>query len=150
MTTYKLRSFRAGFTLIEVMIVVAIIGILAAIAIPQYADYVRRARVAEALGTIAAMRPRMEQYFQDHRSYANACDPGSVAEVPVSTKGFGFVCTPTATAYTITATGITNTSTAGFQYTLNETGTRATVELGAGWSGAPNTSCWITSKGGTC
>lgn len=146
MTTYKLR----GFTLIEVMIVVAIIGILAAIAIPQYADYVRRARVSETLGILASMRPRMEQYFQDHRSYANACDPGTVAELPAATAGFSFDCgTPTATAYTITATGKANTSTAGFEYTLVANGTRSTVKLSAGWTGDP-ASCWIMSKGGTC
>ena len=150
MTIYKNRNRHAGFTLVEVMIVVVIIGILAAIALPQYSDYVRRARVTEALGLLAGMRPRMEQFFQDNRTFAGACASGALAETPASTKGFDFDCgTPTATAYTITATGKTGTSTASFVYTLTATGAKATTTLGAGWTGAP-ASCWITSKGGTC
>ncbi|MDM0009121.1 type IV pilin protein [Variovorax sp. J22G73] len=151
MTTHKTRRRNAGFTLIELMIVVVIIGILAAIAVPQYSDYVRRARVSEALGLLAGMRPRMEQFFQDNRTFVDACLSGSVAAKPATTKGFRFDCgTPTATTYTITATGLDNTSTAGFVYTLKADGTRSTSTLGAGWTGAPTDSCWITSKGGTC
>lgn len=151
MTTHQPRNPNSGFTLVELMVVVAIIGILASIAIPMYSDYVRRARVSEALGLLAGMRPRMEQFFQDNRTFAGACASGTVATAPASTKGFDFDCgTPTAAAYTITATGKTGTSTAGFVYTLKETGAKGTATLDAGWTGAPNTSCWITSKGGTC
>jgi type IV pilus assembly protein PilE len=53
-----------GFTLIEVMVVVAIIAILAAIAIPNYADYVTRSKVTDAVSGLSEMRVRMEQYFQ--------------------------------------------------------------------------------------
>ncbi|WP_295983066.1 type IV pilin protein [uncultured Variovorax sp.] len=150
MTIYKNRNSQTGFTLVEVMIVVVIISILAAIAIPLYADYVRRARVTEALGLLAGMRPRMEQFFQDNRTFEHACDAGSVAAKPADTKGFAFDCgTPTATTYTITATGVTGSSTDGFVYTLKADGTRGTSSLSAGWTGAP-ASCWITSKGNTC
>ena len=61
-----------GFTLIELMIAVAIIAILAAIAIPSYTDYIRRGRLTEALGRLSAMRVKMEQYFQDNRVYTGA------------------------------------------------------------------------------
>jgi type IV pilus assembly protein PilE len=150
MNTQALRSRAHGFTLIEVMIVVAIIGILAAITIPQYADYMRRARVSEAVGLLASMRPRMEQYFQDNRTFVGACTAGTVAPTPASTKGFSFACSDlTATDYTITATGISTSSTNGFAYTLKANGARKTTALGAGWSGA-DSDCWITSKGGSC
>lgn len=150
MTTYTTRYRSAGFTLIELMIVLAIVGILAAIAMPQYSDYVRRARVSEALGLLAGMRPRMEQFFQDNRTFAGACDSGTISTPPDATKGFRFVCSGlSATAYTVTATGLDNTSTSGFVYTLKADGTKGTTTLGADWSGAP-ASCWITSKGATC
>ncbi len=134
--------------MIEVMIVVAIIGILAAIAIPQYSDYVRRARVSEALGLLASMRPRMEQYFQDNRTFVGACATGTIAPLPASTNGFDFACSDlSATGYTITATGKAMMD--GFKYTLVADGTRDTATLGAGWTGAL-AKCWVTSKGGAC
>ena len=56
-----------GFTLIEVMITVAIVAILAAVAIPSYTSYITRSKIQEATTTLLAMRTKMEQYFQDHR-----------------------------------------------------------------------------------
>ncbi len=67
------RSRIAGFTLIEVMITVAIIAILAAVALPNYIDYVTRSRLVEAKSNLSDMRTRLEQYFLDNRSYPGAC-----------------------------------------------------------------------------
>ena len=58
-----MRGLHSGFTLIELMIVVAIIGILAAIAIPQYQNYVARAQVAEALVFIASAKLGVAEYY---------------------------------------------------------------------------------------
>ena len=66
-----------GFTLVELMIVVAIIAILAAIAVPSYNDYVTRSKLQEAHTNLAAARVNMEQYYQDNRVYTTA--PGSGA-----------------------------------------------------------------------
>ena len=59
----------AGFTLIELMIVVAIVGILAAIAYPSYTEYVRRAARADAQGALTGLAAVMEQWFSDHNTY---------------------------------------------------------------------------------
>ena len=60
-----------GFTLIELVIVVAIIGFMLTIALPSYQDYVRRGKIGEATSELAAFRARQEQYFQDNRTYVS-------------------------------------------------------------------------------
>lgn len=133
-----------GFTLIELMIVVAIIAILAAIALPSYSDYVKRARAADAAGQLSDMRVKMEQLFQDRRSYANC--GALVAPLPTNTPSFTYACTTnTATAYEITATG--QNTMAGFTYGITQTGKSSTVP--ANWGGTCATN-WILSKGGAC
>jgi prepilin-type N-terminal cleavage/methylation domain-containing protein len=64
-----------AFTLIEVMIVVAIIAILAAIALPSYLDYILRGRITDATNGLSAIRADMERYFQDNRTYAAVAGP---------------------------------------------------------------------------
>ena len=59
----------SGFTLIEVMITVAIVAILGSIALPAYFDYVRRGQLPEAFSNLADYRVKMEQYYQDNRNY---------------------------------------------------------------------------------
>ena len=95
----------SGFTLIEVMITVAIIAILAAIAVPSYNEYVQRARITEATSALSDMRNKMEQYFQDNRTWTPGagitppCNAGTVAPLPTS-QNFMFACpVPTANTY---------------------------------------------------
>jgi type IV pilus assembly protein PilA len=73
------RRAQAGFTLIELMIVVAIIGILAAIAIPQYQTYVAKSQVARAMGEAGAIKTAIETCILDGKTAlgvaAGECDP---------------------------------------------------------------------------
>ncbi len=134
-----------GFTLIEVMITMVILGILAAIAIPNYSDYVTRGRIPEATNALSDMRIKMEQFFQDNRTYvaAGACG----APIPTGLSKFTVTCAATATTYTATATG--TGAMVDFVYSIDQAGTRATVKLPIKW-GAPPATCWTTRKGGAC
>lgn len=141
-----------GFTLIELMIVVAIVGILVAIAIPSYNDYVTRTRITGATSTLSDMRIKMEQYFQDNRTYLNACLATVVP--PTDNPDFAFDCgSPSASAYTLTATGRNRMT--GFVYTVTQTNAKTTTlnlapgNASAGWGGNGN-ACWVTSKNGGC
>ena len=151
-----------GFTLIEVMVTVAIIAILAAIAIPNYSDYVRRGKLQEATSNLLAMRTKMEQYFQDNRSYTTPgapvlapCTAGSSVPIP-TLKYFTITCPATAnpaTTYTIQADG-TDPTLVGLTFTINEGNVRATtVTPGSPMDQAgytANANCWTIRKGGQC
>lgn len=136
-----------GFTLMELMIVIAIIGILAGVALPAYNDYVMRGRLAEAFGELASMRAKLEQYFLDNRRYSGACAPGTTAPLPAG-KYFTYGCALTDSTYTVTATGVAAEGTGGFAYTINEANVRATTAAPAGYN--TSATCWITKKGESC
>jgi type IV pilus assembly protein PilE len=129
-----------GFTLIELMVVVAIIGILVTIALPQYMEHVRRGKIADATASLMETRIRMEQHYRDDRSYA----AGVVPALPAARDfTFAFSVGPLAEAYEITATG--TGSMAGFKYTINQSNDRTSEA----W-GAVGATCWITKEGQTC
>lgn len=142
----RYSTANAGFTLIEVMVVVAIIGILSAVALPAYTDYVTRGRIPDATSNLASKRVQAEQFYQDNRTYIGAGNKGCVADT-TSSKYFDFSCTvQTAAAFTIEAKG--KGPMTGFTYTIDQNNAKATTAVPAGWTS--NASCWVTKKGGLC
>ena len=138
-----------GFTLIELMITVVIVAILATIALPAYTDYIRRGRISEAIGLLATQPVKMEQFFQDRRTYEGACAAGTIAPKPADLSTFAFTCpTLSASGYVIQAAG--TGSMTGYTYTINQAGAKSTVITAAtGWA-AGTTAGWVLRKNGSC
>lgn len=143
------NRYSHGFTIIELLIVVIVIGVLSSIAYPNYKDYVIRARIGEAVSNLLDMRTAAERFFQDKRTYA-----GMPCTITTPTRNFTFKCESSATTYTITAEGISSTSMKDFSYDINQINARRTLTLPDGWQGAstvntPST-CWVLKRDGSC
>ncbi|HEX7329744.1 MAG TPA: type IV pilin protein [Casimicrobiaceae bacterium] len=138
-----------GFSLVELMIALAVLAILAAIVWPSYSAYVQRGRILEAVTRLSEARAKMEQYFLDQRSYVDA---SGACGVPPSSPGaadaFALACTGTASTYTYTATGTTSGAMAAFAYSIDETGLRRTASVPANWSRRAD--CWTIRQDGFC
>jgi type IV pilus assembly protein PilE len=145
------RKRAGGFTLLEVMVVCAIVGILAAVALPSYFDYITRGRIVEATTGLSNFRQLYEQYFLDNRSYVGGCalyQPQVNAQF-LNTSGTAdfaiTACPETASTYKITATG--QGAMAGFVYTIDQTGAKTSSGPGTWGTGA---GCWLIRRGGAC
>jgi type IV pilus assembly protein PilE len=136
-----------GVTLIELMVVVLIVSILGAIGLPAYRDYVTRGKLAEAFTNLAATRVKMEQYYQDMRTYTGAGVAGTVAPCPTG-RYFTYRCVTADQTYVLTATGVSTDATAGFTFTVDQNNNRATTAAPSGWTTKPT--CWIRNKAGDC
>lgn len=138
-----------GFSLVELMLVLAILAILGGIAWPSYSAYVQRGRILEAVTRLSEARAKMEQYFLDQRSYVDASGACGIAPPSSSAAdAFALACTGTASAYTYTATGTAGGAMAAFAYSIDETGLRRTASVPANWSRRGD--CWTIRPDGFC
>lgn len=129
------RDKQYGFTLIELIIVVTVIGILAAIAIPSFQDYVTRSRRAEAQSYMMEIALREEKHRANNSSYVvHGALPGGVTNTAYYIYT---IVVPDANSYTITATANPGSSQAARDascspLTLTQSGAK----------GAPTAGCW--------
>lgn len=142
-----------GFSLLELMITVAIVGYLSSIAIPAYTSYIIRGKLVEASSTLADGRIKFEQYFQDNRTYVgaeNATTANPAGACPPATKYFIYGCVAAAATYTLTAASKANQglgAVGDYTYTINESNAKRTTKF----AGAANAStCWLMKAGDSC
>jgi type IV pilus assembly protein PilE len=154
-----------GFTLLELMITVAVIAILAGIALPSYTDYVTRSKFAEATGNLADLRVKMEQYYADNRRYSTNAGGGTCGglggNVPAASdvRYFTYVCASTAPngigdqQFVLTANGVPAQGLGGLSFTVNHANTKATVVAGGSdiaGRGYASAACWVRKKPSDC
>lgn len=141
-----------GFTLIELMVTVAILGILAAIAYPSYTGYIQRSRITEATNNMATMRVQLEQYYQDNRNYGSSATACGNNIGTLDGDAFSVSCNwgagGTDQTYLLTATGKAARGMAGFIFTLDSSNNRQTLAF-PGTSGLPR-NCWMWRPGDSC
>ena len=124
-----MKSFQKGFTLIELMIVVAIIGILAAVALPAYQDYTVRAKVSELMLAASGVRTAISEKFQTDPS--NTISAGAGATIPATGKVIFATVTD---AGTVTVFGGTASSSVGQSVTITMTPTYSTATGTITWA----------------
>jgi prepilin-type N-terminal cleavage/methylation domain-containing protein len=130
------KQHKGGFTLIELMIVVAVVAVLAAIAYPSYRDYVLRGQLVDATNALASFRAEMERHFQDNRTYATVgafvspCERADVAQRTVGNFVVSCQGTLDNSRYTLQAVGSGPVS--GFTFTINQNSNKTTTAP-SGW-----------------
>ena len=155
------RHREAGFTLIELMIAVAIIGILVGVALPAYFQYVARGKLVSMTNTLAAARSAMEQFYQDNRTYQTVGTGATAITTPCAdttnwirtydSGTWALSCTVAdSTHYTLTATA-TAGAINGASYTVDQSNAMNTVHFPNSWGALPaSTACWLMKKGDSC
>jgi type IV pilus assembly protein PilE len=118
--TYPRRAGQAGFTLTELMIVIVVLGLLAAVALPSFVDAIRKSRRAEAFNALATVQQAQERWRGTHASYADTLGEGSEEDpglnLPDQTPGGYYtvaIASADANGYVLVATGNDDTTQAG-------------------------------------
>jgi type IV pilus assembly protein PilE len=125
------RRLTRGFTLIEMMIVVAMVAILAAIALPSYREQIKKSRRSEAQSYLLAIAARQQQFLVDTRAYATLPNVGVAQPANVTAAYTVTMPDPVGTTFTVTATPKSGQSSEKCgTLTINQTGTKTAAVTG--------------------
>ena len=122
--SFRRARNQKGFTLLELLVVVVIVGVLAAAAVPIYLNYVKDSRRAEAKGALGAIVTGESAYYQKNNTYANAADTATIRTLlntdlsDPSARWTFAITSATTTGFTATATGRAATEAAGLSVQL--------------------------------
>lgn len=134
-------SIHAGFTLIELIIAIAILSIIVSVAVPAYSDYIQRSKIAEALATLGNLTTQMEKNYLDFKTYTNN---GNCAVSEPNSESYTYNCTSSGQNYTWTATS----KDGNYKFSVNNNFDKATLAFGG--ASMSSVDCWMISKDGTC
>lgn len=143
-----MKKVQQGFTLIELMIVVAIIGILAAVAIPQYQDYTVKAKAANAITSLGSLKTAVGVCIQEAGGVASGCDTtaaGAVTSIPVFTATKE-LASASVTDGVITATFATGIGTGVDSLAFTLTPSTTADQTAISWAGAAAAASPVTNK----
>jgi len=129
------KNRQHGFTLVEILVSIGIVGILAGVAIPNYMSFTKNRDISGALASLMNATTQMEKEFIDRNNYS--CDAMQVAS-----KNYVFSCSLN-NGYLITASSSDN----NYVYTINQNGTRKTLKFDGNTISNSN-NCWKTSENG--
>jgi len=137
-----------GFTLIEVMITMAIVAILSSISLPFYTDYLRRGQVQEVFSNLVTLRVALEQYYQDERSYGPAGGACGIDLPDQADLNFVYDCTLAADgqSFLLTAEGKSGGMVSGLRYSINQIGARESHCSSCTWHFQSPQARWIARQ----
>ena len=145
----RVRTQARGFTLIEMMIVVAVIGILSAIAIPSYMSYIQKSRRVDAKNAVLDLAGREERYFSINNAYTNDGAALGFSALPLDVNSSGssyyslnvtITTTPPGFVATATPTGAQTNDAACYAFRVNQLGVQSNIDSGG--SALTGTGCW--------